>query len=95
MEVERNSLASKITSSTFSQNNYVKELEDKYKIELFKYEQEIEDRHMQYEADLKAVRKKSEDSLCQLKNFYEMEKEKLENRLRDERERAQKKIDEF
>ena len=33
--------------------------------------------------------------MAQLKNFYEIEKDKLENRLRDERDRAQKKINEF
>ena len=35
---------------------------------------------------------KSEESLAQLKNFYEIEKERLEHRLAEEKERATKKI---
>lgn len=35
---------------------------------------------------------RSEESLAQLKNFYENEKEKLEARLREEKDKAQKNI---
>ena len=33
--------------------------------------------------------------MSQLKTFYEMEKEKLEQRLRDERDKAENKINEY
>lgn len=33
---------------------------------------------------------KSEEALSQLKNFYELEKERLEGRLAEERERREK-----
>lgn len=42
-------------------------------------------------SELKEVQAKSEEQLAQLKNFYEIEKERLENRLTEEKERAQKK----
>ena len=35
---------------------------------------------------------KSEESLNQLKNYYEIEKERLEHRLQEEKERAQKRL---
>lgn len=37
------------------------------------------------------MQSKSEESLAQLKNFYEIEKERLENRLAEEKDRALKK----
>jgi hypothetical protein len=37
------------------------------------------------------MQQKSEESLAQLKNFYEIEKERLEHRLAEEKERALKK----
>ena len=33
--------------------------------------------------------------MAQLKNFYEIEKEKLETRLREERDKAQRKINQY
>jgi hypothetical protein len=37
------------------------------------------------------MQSKSEESLAQLKNFYEIEKERLETRLAEEKDRALKK----
>ncbi len=39
---------------------------------------------------MREVQTKSEEQLAQLKNFYELEKERLERRLQEEKERAQK-----
>ena len=58
-------------------------------------EQELDEKQASGENDVKALQQRSEESLAQLKNFYEAEKEKLELRLREERERAQKKIDQY
>ena len=44
------------------------------------------------QTDLKELQLKSEESLAQLKNFYEIEKERLETRLCEERERASRKL---
>lgn len=38
------------------------------------------------------MQSKSEEALAQLKNFYEIEKERLEHRLAEDKERFQKKI---
>jgi hypothetical protein len=38
---------------------------------------------------------RSEESLAQLKNFYEIEKDRLETRLREERDKSQRNITDF
>ena len=41
-----------------------------------------------HQVEVSELQAKSEDSLTQLKNYYEIEKERLEHRLSEEKERA-------
>ena len=41
---------------------------------------------------MKEIQERSEEALAQLKNFYEIEKEKLEARITEERDRAQRRM---
>jgi hypothetical protein len=95
LEQQRSHLASQITCSESNQSHQLCELERKYKEDTLKFEQELEERQQTHDSDIRAVQQRSEESLAQLKNFYEIEKDKLETRLRDEREKAQMKISEF
>jgi hypothetical protein len=62
--------------------------EKKYKNDITHLEKEIEDKQHLFEADIKAIQLKSEKSLAELKDFYEKEKEKQDQRLKEEREKA-------
>ena len=59
--------------------------EAKWREELSKAEIELEERQKQHEKELGDVTTRSEESLQQLKQFYEQEKQGLEGRLREER----------
>jgi BMFP domain-containing protein YqiC len=67
-------------------------METKYQEEIRKLEMELEERQINNDNDMKLLQTRSEESLAQLKNFYENEKEKLEARLRDERDKANNKL---
>lgn len=82
----------KIKMFELSQSSTMKEVEAKYKQDVEKLEQELEEKQQSNENDIKMLQTRSEDSLAQLKNFYESEKEKLEARLREEREKALNKM---
>jgi hypothetical protein len=51
-------------------------------------EREIEEKTRDFEENIRDVQEKSEEQLAQLKHFYEIEKERLERRLQEEKERA-------
>ncbi len=46
----------------------------------------------QTQFDLKEMQEKSEEALAQLRNFYEIEKEKLEQRILEEKEKNSRKL---
>ena len=70
-------------------------MESAWKKEVAKLELEVEDKQATYERDLGEIQKKSEESLAQLKNFYELEKENLESRLREEREKSMARLAQY
>ena len=46
----------------------------------------------QTQFDLKEMQEKSEEALAQLRNFYEIEKEKLEQRILEEKDKNSRKL---
>ena len=65
------------------------EAEANYKDVIIGLESQMEDQKAKLQNDLKEVQKRSEESLAQLKTFYEVEKERLEGRIAEERNKAQ------
>lgn len=88
LEQQRSTMSSRFTDSEASKSNYVQALETKFREDVEKLEQELEEKHLSCERDIKLIQSRSEESLAQLKSFYEGEKEKLETRLREERDKA-------
>lgn len=88
LEQQRAALAAKMTDTETSQGTLLRSMEQQQKEDAQKSEQELEERQQVHDADIKAVQQRSEESLAQLKNFYEIEKDKLESRLREERDKA-------
>lgn len=66
--------------------------EARYKSKIIDLEKEIEERDEQGQIDVNEIQQKSEESLAQLKNFYEIEKERLEKRVIDEKEKGQTRL---
>jgi len=52
----------------------VDQLERAHKVEIQKLEQELEEKQLVQDKEINEIQKKSEESLAQLKNFYEQEK---------------------
>ena len=53
-------------------------------------EKEIEEKTKEFEDNIKDIQIKCDEQLQQLRNFYDIEKDKLERRLQDEKEKAQR-----
>jgi len=68
--------------------NLLEETEKNYKEIIENLETQAEDKQKKYGADLKEMQRRSEESLIQLKSFYEIEKDRLEARIIEEREKA-------
>jgi chromosome segregation ATPase len=68
--------------------NLLEETEKNYKEIIENLEVQAEDKQKKYGEDLKEMQRRSEESLTQLKSFYEIEKERLEGRIIEEREKA-------
>lgn len=56
------------------------------------YDEEIETREAQAQKEIKELQERSEEALAQLRNFYEVEKEKLEGRINEEKERGSRRM---
>lgn len=69
--------------------------ERKYKADISQLEKEIEERQAGYDEDIRTIQAKSEESLAQLKDFYEKEKEKQDARIKEERDKALKRAGQF
>ena len=67
-----------------------KECDDRYQARLRGLESEIEMLKIRTQAEGRDQQHKSEEALAQLKNFYELEKERLERRVMEEREKREK-----
>ena len=67
----------------------LEEAEENYKSVIEGLEKQMEEQKKKQQEDLREIQKHSEISLTQLRNFYEIEKERLEGRIAEERSRAQ------
>ena len=88
LEQEKLQLHDQVRKYEMQKGAQIEDMESAWKQEVTKLEQEIEDKQSSYERELSEIQKKSEESLAQLKNFYELEKENLESRIREEREKS-------
>lgn len=68
-----------------------KDAEDRYSLRIKNLELELEEQNSKLERDLQDINVKNEENLAQLRNFYEIEKERLERRITEEKDRAEKK----
>jgi len=69
-----------------------KEAEDRYIQRIRSLESELEEQNTRLEQDLHDINVKNDENLAQLRNFYEIEKERLERRITEEKDRAEKKL---
>ncbi|KRX05422.1 P-loop containing nucleoside triphosphate hydrolase [Pseudocohnilembus persalinus] len=67
-----------------------KQMESKQQETIRNLEQQIEEMSDKMQRENQEMQVKSEEALAQLKNFYEIEKERLETRLQEEREKREK-----
>lgn len=51
-------------------------------------EKEVEEKETDHELTLEGIHQQSQEKLQELKNFYESEKQRLEQRYNEEKERA-------
>eukprot|EP00347_Sterkiella_histriomuscorum_P008409 403345203 len=65
------------------------EQEAKYRLLVQKHDSLLEDSNSLQQTEFKELQERSEKEIATLKSFYELEKEKLEMRLNEEREKAQ------
>jgi t-SNARE complex subunit (syntaxin) len=66
----------------------MEESEDRAKIRYLELERELDEKTQDFEETLRDMQSKSEEQLAQLKTFFEIERDRLERRLQEERERA-------
>ena len=69
----------------------LKEAEERYIQRIKQLECDLEESNLKSVKEIKEIQSKSEESLNQLKNFYEIERERLEKRLMEEKNRYEKK----
>lgn len=67
-----------------------KEADERYSLRIRSLEAELEEQNAKLERDIHDINVKNEENLAQLRNFYEIEKERLERRIIEEKERAEK-----
>jgi chromosome segregation ATPase len=70
----------------------LKESEDRFKARIKSLELQLEDQNNKSVREVRDVQAKSEENLSQLKNFYEIEKERLERRIAEEKDKYEKKL---
>ena len=73
----------------------MEESENKLKQSIYQLEEELEQKEQATQQELKDMQERSEEALAQLKNFYEIEKENLEQRIAEERDRSTRRINHF
>eukprot|EP01022_Parablepharisma_sp_SALTPOND_P029008 TRINITY_DN722_c0_g1_i1.p1 TRINITY_DN722_c0_g1~~TRINITY_DN722_c0_g1_i1.p1 ORF type:complete len:1467 (-),score=323.46 TRINITY_DN722_c0_g1_i1:3360-7760(-) len=82
--------AQQIKASEAQKVKLLEETEKNYKEIIEGLETQLEEKAKKQQADLQEVQRRSEESLAQLRNFYEMEKDRLEARIMEEKEKAQR-----
>lgn len=58
-------------------------------------ERELEEKGSEYEITIREMNDKSEEQLNSLKTFFEIEKERLERRIAEEKDRSQKRYNQM
>jgi hypothetical protein len=66
----------------------LEDAEERHKDKINQLELELENKEAFSQVEINEIQSKSEEALAQLKNFYELEKERLERRLQEEKDRA-------
>ena len=69
------------------------DLESRLQSTVSSYESQIEEMKFKFNRDLRDAQAKSEEALTQLRNFYEVEKERLEKRLAEEKDKHERAIE--
>ena len=73
-------------------NETTKNLNSKYKTSITELEKKLEDKESQHRSEISQLNKNSEDALAQLKLLFENEKNRLENKLKEEKSKSDTKI---
>lgn len=66
----------------------LEDAEERHKDKINQLELELENKEAFSQVEINEIQSKSEEALAQLKNFYELEKERLERRIQEEKDRA-------
>lgn len=75
-----------------SRSRHAVEAEDTLNSVTCKLELELKEKDDQLIKEVTELQQRSEEQLSQMKNFYEIEKEKVELRVNEEKERSNKRI---
>ena len=86
---DKNRLAERIKSLTAENTLLSEEGAAKLKQRIKDLERQMEEMQAKASREIAVINTKSEESLQQLKNFYEIEKERLEHRVAEEKEKAE------
>jgi hypothetical protein len=70
----------------------LKETEERFSIRIKTLEAQVEEQNTRAEREIRDIQLKSEENLSLIKNFYEIEKDRLERRISDEKEKYEKRI---
>lgn len=89
-EEQKNKAYDTAKNLDFQKLRLLEDSESRHKIRQTELEREIEEKTREFDENIKEVQEKSEEQLSQLKNFYELERERLERRIQEEKDRAQK-----
>lgn len=73
----------------------LEESESRAKYRLAELERELEEKSNDYELTIRDLQLKSEEHLSQLKTTWEIERERLEKRMAEEKERAVKRFNQM
>lgn len=65
-------------------------MELKYKEQIGILEKQIEDKEQNTQNEMEEIQRRTEESLAQMKNFYEMDKERLEHKINEEKSKIEK-----
>ncbi|CDW82778.1 guanylate-binding n-terminal domain containing protein [Stylonychia lemnae] len=92
LESQKISFVEKFKHSENQRHLSQEQQETKFRKMVKLYENQLEERNNQSQQDIKDLQEQSEKEIMSLRNFYEMEKEKLELRLNEEKDKNQHRI---
>jgi len=90
MQAQLDKMTQQIKIAEAQKVTLVEETEKNYKEIIANLELQMDEKAKKQQSDLQELQKRSEESLAQLRNFYEMEKERLEARISEEKDKANK-----